>query len=125
MALPPTSFDVYSEASLPPLRRELWQDGPALLKFSATWCGPCKRVAPFFAAYALESKGRLTCHELDVEKDSKVAEYYHIRLLPTFLLLQDGAEVDRIESGDWDRVSAKLLARHPAASLPAQGAVGG
>jgi thioredoxin 1 len=63
-----------------------------LLKFSATWCGPCKSLANNFNHVDL---GDVDLVSIDIEEQSEKATQYGIRGVPTLVLLEDGVEVKR------------------------------
>ena len=66
--------------------------------FSATWCGPCQRTKPNFLALK-ESVTDVECQLVDVDDEGHLAEKYNIMSVPTFVLLNDGAEVARMSGG--------------------------
>lgn len=63
-----------------------------LLKFSASWCGPCKSLSANFKNVNL---GDVELKEIDVDVDFEEAKQYGIRGVPTLVLLEDGVEVKR------------------------------
>ena len=63
-----------------------------LLKFSATWCGPCKALAGSFKYVDL---GDVELVEVDIDEEMEKSAEYHIRGVPTLVLLEDGVEVKR------------------------------
>jgi thioredoxin-like negative regulator of GroEL len=63
-----------------------------LLKFSATWCGPCKSLSNNFANVDLRE---VELVNVDIEEQSEKAVQYGIRGVPTMVLLEDGVEVKR------------------------------
>ena len=80
----------------------LQSDKPTLLDFHATWCGPCKTLAPILEEVKTELKGSIRILKIDVDKNPEVADKYKIRGVPTMILFKDGEIVWR-ESGVIDR----------------------
>lgn len=63
-----------------------------LLKFSATWCGPCKSLA---GSLKHANLGDVELVEIDIDDNMEKAQQYNIRGVPTMVLLEDGVEVKR------------------------------
>jgi thioredoxin-like negative regulator of GroEL len=63
-----------------------------LLKFSASWCQPCKSLAGNFKYVNL---GDVSLKEYDIEDNLEEAQQYGIRSVPTMILLEDGVEIGR------------------------------
>ena len=62
---------------------------PALLDFSATWCGPCQKVAPIIEEIANENPD-LFVGTIDVDMQPMLAARFQVRSIPTVILLKDG-----------------------------------
>jgi len=66
-----------------------------ILKFSATWCGPCKMMKP--VVNQIERDLQITIHEVDVDKKPQEATKYDVRSVPTFIKVDDeGKEIGRV-----------------------------
>lgn len=75
---------------------ELLAEGlPLVLDFSATWCGPCKKIAPIIEELAGEYEGRVNVGKCDVDDNEELASKFGIRNVPTVLFIKDGNVVDR------------------------------
>ena len=70
--------------------------GPVVVDFWATWCGPCKMIAPTLEALAEEYKGKVKIGKLSTEENQKVPADLGVQAIPTVVLFKDGKEVDRV-----------------------------
>jgi thioredoxin 1 len=70
-------------------------NGISLVKFSATWCGPCKVVAGTITKVKNEFD-KINFIDIDVDDHPDLAKEYQIRSVPTVILFRDGTEVDRL-----------------------------
>jgi thioredoxin 1 len=66
---------------------------PVLVDFTATWCGPCKQIAPFVDQLADEYQGRAKVAKLDIDDSPGIASKYGIRGVPTLLVFKGGEVV--------------------------------
>lgn len=69
---------------------------PMLVDFFATWCGPCKMLAPVIEELAADYEGKLHVLKLDTDESQSLAMNYGIMNIPTVVLFQGGNEVDRL-----------------------------
>jgi thioredoxin 1 len=82
----------------------------------ATWCGPCKVIAPQIHELAMR-KPHVTFAKFDVDECQDLAMEYQIRAMPTFLLFKGGNVVDRLEGADLQRL-CNLVDKHEVAEMP-------
>ena len=71
---------------------------PVLIDFFATWCGPCKTLAPILKHVKDNLGERITILKIDVDKNQELASKYQVRGVPTMVLFQNGKQLWR-ESG--------------------------
>ena len=60
---------------------------PAIVEFSADWCGPCRRVAPIMEKLAEEYDGKLLIYKVNTQNESGLASAFQIRSIPTVLFI--------------------------------------
>ena len=70
-------------------------DVPVLVDFFATWCGPCKMIAPVIDQVADELYGKITVGKIDVDECREIAMEYGVMSIPTIIFFKNGLEVKR------------------------------
>jgi thioredoxin 1 len=65
---------------------------PVLVDFTATWCGPCKMLAPIVEKLADEFQGKVKVGKVDIDDSPNLAARYGVRSVPTVMVFQDGAK---------------------------------
>jgi thioredoxin 1 len=76
-------------------REVLQAEGLVLVDFWASWCPPCRRLAPTLEALAAECQDRLSVAKVDVDENPELSRRYGIQSIPTLILFRDGRVVDK------------------------------
>ena len=69
---------------------------PSIVDFWATWCAPCRAVAPVLDELAAKYKGSLTIGKVNVDDNQELAIQFGVLNIPTLLFIKGGQEVDRV-----------------------------
>jgi len=75
--------------------------------FFATWCAPCKMIAPVFVELSRKIGQQLLFAKVDIDEVPDVAAEYGVVSMPTFLFIRDGQEIDRIVGADRKELQRK------------------
>ena len=92
------NFESYKNGELP-LVVDLW----------ATWCGPCRAIAPIISELANEYDGKIVVGKCDVEENDDIAMEFGVRNIPTILFFKGGQQVDKhVGTATKDELKAKI-----------------
>ena len=80
-------------------------EGKVLIDFFATWCGPCRMIAPAVEEIAQEKAGELSVYKIDIDQSPELASRYGVRGVPTLMVFEGGKPVNQ------------LVGAHPKASI--------
>lgn len=82
---------------------------PVMVDFFATWCGPCKMIAPFVDTLDSEIGEEAEVFKVNIDQNEGLCEKYHVSAVPTLLFFKDGKCVDRVEGAVSKDVMAQKL----------------
>lgn len=91
---------------------------PILVDFWASWCGPCKAIAPSLEQLAEEMKGRALVGKVNVDENGDLANRFGIRSIPTLVVFKDGKVVDQCVGAAPKEQIRELLEKHIGAAAP-------
>jgi thioredoxin 1 len=90
----------------------LESDQLVLVDFWATWCGPCRQIAPVIDELAKEYGGQVKIGKLDVDSNRDSAMKYQVSSIPTIMLFKNGEIVDKVLGGQPKAVLQGMIDRH-------------
>lgn len=85
----------------------LKHDGLVVVDFFATWCGPCKMIAPILDKFAAEYT-QVKFIKVDVDEVGELASEYEITAMPTFLFIKDGKVVEKTQGANPNKLKQTL-----------------
>lgn len=86
--------------------------GVQLVDFWATWCGPCKMIAPVLEELAADYEGKADILKLDVDENPSTAAKYEVMSIPTLIVFKDGQPVDKVVGFQPKENLAEVLDKH-------------
>ncbi|GES65061.1 thioredoxin [Aspergillus terreus] len=98
------------EVDNPVIFKALTSSGPVVVDFFATWCGPCKQIAPHVGKLS-ETYPNVRFIQVDVDKVRSVAQEMQVRAMPTFVLFKDGQQWEkRVVGGNLKELEDQIKA---------------
>ncbi|HDB4748484.1 TPA: thioredoxin [Staphylococcus aureus] len=88
------------------------ESGVQLVDFWATWCGPCKMIAPVLEELAADYEGKVDILKLDVDENPSTAAKYEVMSIPTLIVFKDGQPVDKVVGFQPKENLAEVLDKH-------------
>ena len=87
-------------------------DKPVLVDFFATWCGPCRMIAPYVEELAAEFEGRAVVGKVDVDAEPGLAQRFGVMSIPTLVVLKGGKVVEQAVGARGKADIAAMIERH-------------
>lgn len=87
-------------------------EGLVLTDFWATWCGPCKMIAPVLEELDGELGEKVKIVKLDVDENQETASKYGVMSIPTLIVMKDGKEVDKVVGYQPKEALVELINKH-------------
>ncbi|HGZ5269803.1 TPA: thioredoxin [Staphylococcus aureus] len=88
------------------------ESGVQLVDFWATWCGPCKMIAPVLEELAADYEGKADILKLDVDENPSTVAKYEVMSIPTLIVFKDGQPVDKVVGFQPKENLAEVLDKH-------------
>ncbi|MGB7921889.1 MAG: thioredoxin [Pyrinomonadaceae bacterium] len=97
----------------------LQAEQPVLVDFWATWCGPCRVLAPVLEKVAEKYGASARIVKLDVDDNSAITQRYGIKGMPTLVLFKNGTEQERVVGAVSGEVISRMIDKHLASAASA------
>lgn len=85
---------------------------PVLVDFWATWCGPCRMIAPVIEEIAAEFEGKAIVGKVDVDEEPGLAQRFGVMSIPTLIVFKNGKAVEQAVGARGKADVAAMLSRH-------------
>ena len=87
-------------------------DKPVLVDFFATWCGPCRMIAPSVEEIAAQYEGRAVVGKVDVDEEPALAQRFGVMSIPTLIVIKGGKVVEQAIGARGKADIAAMIERH-------------